>query len=65
MPYVRYQTFDRFERSSMSLGRHGGFGTSDNGLGLEPLDAPLPGDDSGLGPSSSTGEHEQESGVHL
>ncbi|KAG1775849.1 hypothetical protein EV702DRAFT_1113371 [Suillus placidus] len=42
---------------------HGGF-TGDNGL--EPLDAPLPGDSSGLGPSSgSTGEDEQESGVHL
>jgi hypothetical protein len=46
-------------------GRHGGFGTSDNGLGLEPLDAPLPGDNLGLGPSSLTGEDEQESGVHL
>jgi hypothetical protein len=44
-------------------GRHGGFGTGDNGL--DPLDTPLPGDNSGLGPSSSTGEDEQESGVHL
>ncbi|KAG1883330.1 hypothetical protein F4604DRAFT_1737600 [Suillus subluteus] len=43
-------------------GRHGGF-TSDNGL--EPLDTPLPGDNSGLGPSNSTEEDEQESGVHL
>ncbi|KAG1832312.1 hypothetical protein DFJ58DRAFT_823354 [Suillus subalutaceus] len=43
-------------------GRHSGF-TSDNGL--EPLDAPLPGDNSGLGPSNSTEEDEQESGVHL
>ncbi|KAG1799141.1 uncharacterized protein BJ212DRAFT_1402448 [Suillus subaureus] len=43
-------------------GRHGGF-TSDNGL--EPLDAPLPGDNSDIGPSNSTGEGEQESGVHL
>ncbi|KAG2746550.1 hypothetical protein P692DRAFT_20782897 [Suillus brevipes Sb2] len=46
-------------------GRHGGFGTSDNGLGLEPLDAPPPGDNLGLGPSSLTEEDEQESGVHL
>ncbi|KAG1816324.1 uncharacterized protein BJ212DRAFT_1354137 [Suillus subaureus] len=43
-------------------GRHGGF-TSDNGL--EPLDTPLPGDNSDVGPSNSTGEDEQESGVHL
>ncbi|KAG2362569.1 hypothetical protein BDR07DRAFT_1333003 [Suillus spraguei] len=42
-------------------GRHAGF-TSDNGL--DPPDAPLPGDNSGLGPSNSTGD-EQESGVHL
>ncbi|KAG1906503.1 uncharacterized protein F5891DRAFT_1002610 [Suillus fuscotomentosus] len=46
-------------------GRHasGGFGTGD--IGLEPLDAPLPGGNSGLGSSNSTGEDEEESGVHL
>ncbi|KAG2125370.1 hypothetical protein DEU56DRAFT_916534 [Suillus clintonianus] len=44
-------------------GRRGGFGSSDNGL--EPLDAPLPGENSSLGSTGSTGENEEESGVHL
>ncbi|KAG1720158.1 hypothetical protein EDB19DRAFT_1778724 [Suillus lakei] len=44
-------------------GGRGGFGTGDNGLG--PLDASLPGENSSLGPSGSTGEDEQDSGVHL
>ncbi|KAG1720157.1 hypothetical protein EDB19DRAFT_1918186 [Suillus lakei] len=44
-------------------GTHGGFRAGDNGLG--PLDASLPGENSGLEPSGSTGENEQESGVHL
>ncbi|KAG2070797.1 hypothetical protein BDR04DRAFT_1017929 [Suillus decipiens] len=42
--------------------RHAGF-TSDNGL--EPLETPLPGVNSGLGPSNSTRDNGQESGVHL
>ncbi|KAG1722156.1 hypothetical protein EDB19DRAFT_1835144 [Suillus lakei] len=40
-------------------GGRGGFGTGDNGLG--PLDASLPGENSSLGPSGSTGEDEQDS----